>query len=111
MAVIVFSMSLEDIMVVKKKVVKKKESQTSNTGLKKLLTLSKELAAVIGKDPLPRTEVVKKIWIYIKKHDLQNPKNKRNILADQKLKAIFNKKEITMFELPKILTKHLKSEV
>jgi upstream activation factor subunit UAF30 len=53
------------------------------------MTLSSDLEAVIGKGPLPRSEVVKKLWEYIKKHDLQNPKNKRNILADEKLKAVF----------------------
>ena len=62
-----------------------------NAGFAKPMTLSPELEAVIGAGPLPRSEVTKKIWEYIKKHDLQNPANKRNILADDKLKAIFGK--------------------
>jgi len=73
----------------------------------KAMTPSAELAAVIGSAAVPRTEAVKKIWVYIKKNDLQNPKNKRNILADEKLKAVFGKKEVTMFELAGILGKHL----
>ena len=73
----------------------------------KPLTPSTALAAVIGGTAVPRTEAVKKIWAYIRKHDLQNPKNRRNILADDKLKAVFGKKEITMFELAGILGKHL----
>jgi upstream activation factor subunit UAF30 len=57
---------------------------------------------------MPRSEVVKKIWEYIKKHDLQNPKNKRNILADDNLKAVFDgKAEVTMFEMTKLVSKHL----
>lgn len=73
----------------------------------KPLTVSDKLAAVIGSKPVPRTQAVKLIWKYIKKHDLQNPKNRRNILADAKLKAVFGKGEVTMFELAKILNKHL----
>lgn len=73
----------------------------------KPLKPSAELEAVIGKGPFPRTEVVKKMWDYIKKHDLQNPKNKRNILADDKLMPIFKKKEITMFEMTKLVSAHL----
>ncbi len=71
------------------------------------MTLSPELEAVIGAGPLPRSEVTKKIWEYIKKHDLQNPANKRNILADDKLKAIFGKDEVTMFEMTKLVSGHL----
>lgn len=73
----------------------------------KPMTISAELAEVVGKGPMPRSEVVKKIWVYIKKHDLQNPKNKRNILADDKLKPIFGKAEVTMFEMTKLVSKHL----
>lgn len=73
----------------------------------KPMTISSELAEVVGKGPMPRSEVVKKLWAYIKKHDLQNPKNKRNILADEKLKEIFGKKEVTMFEMTKLVAKHL----
>lgn len=73
----------------------------------KPMTLSEELEAVVGKGPMPRSEVVKGLWAYIKKHDLQNPKNKRNILADEKLKVIFGKGEVTMFEMTKLVSKHL----
>lgn len=80
-----------------------------NAALSKPLALSPELEAVIGQGPLPRTEVVKKLWEYIKKHDLQNPENKRNILADDKLKAVFGGKgEVTMFEMTKLVSAHLK---
>ena len=73
------------------------------------MNLSPELEAVVGKGPLPRTEVVKKLWVYIKKNDLQNPKNKRNILADDKLKTVFGGKgEVTMFEMTKLVSAHLK---
>lgn len=78
-----------------------------NAALSKPMNLSSELEAVIGKGPLPRSEVTKKIWAYIKKHDLQNPANKRNILADEKLMAVFKKKEVTMFEMTKIVSGHL----
>lgn len=81
----------------------------ANPALLKPLTLSPELEAVVGKGPMPRSEVVKKIWEYIKKLDLQNPKNKRNILADEKLKAIFSGKgEVTMFEMTKLVSAHMK---
>ena len=79
-----------------------------NAALSKPLTLSPELEAVIGKGPMPRTEVVKQLWVYIKKHDLQNPANKRNILADEKLKPVFGKDEVTMFEMTKLVSAHLK---
>lgn len=73
----------------------------------KPMKVSAELAAVIGEGPMPRSEVTKKIWAYIKQHNLQNPANKRNILADEKLEAIFGKKEVTMFEMTKIVNGHL----
>ena len=60
-----------------------------NPALMKPMTLSSDLEAVVGKGPMPRSQVVKKIWEYIKKYDLQNPANKRNILADEKLKLLF----------------------
>ncbi|WP_158810479.1 SWIB/MDM2 domain-containing protein [Beijerinckia sp. L45] len=75
----------------------------------KPLTPSKELAAVVGSDPLPRTEVVSKVWEYIKKHKLQNEANKREIIADDKLKLVFEKDKVTMFEMNKYLAKHLKN--
>lgn len=74
----------------------------------KPLTPSKELAAVVGATPLPRTEVVSKVWEYIKKHKLQNEANKREILADDKLKAVFGRDKVTMFEMNKYLAQHLK---
>ncbi|MEK7179679.1 MAG: SWIB/MDM2 domain-containing protein [Patescibacteria group bacterium] len=80
-----------------------------NSALSKPLNLSPELEAVVGKGPLPRTEVVKQLWVYIKKNNLQNPTNKRNILADDKLKAIFGGKgEVTMFEMTKLVSAHMK---
>jgi chromatin remodeling complex protein RSC6 len=69
---------------------------------------SKELAAIVGSSPLPRGEVVSKMWEYIKKNNLQNPENKREILADDKLKPIFGKPKVTMFEMNKHLAQHLK---
>jgi len=73
----------------------------------KELTLSPKLAEVLGSKPLPRTQVVKKLWIYIKKHNLQDPKNRRNIIADAKLKAVFGKNVVNMFEMTKLISKHL----
>lgn len=81
--------------------------KATNPAFMKALTPSAELAAVIGTTPMARTEVVKELWVYIKKHDLQNPANKRNILADAKLEKVFGKKEVTMFELAGIVGKHL----
>jgi chromatin remodeling complex protein RSC6 len=81
----------------------------ANPALLKPYNLSDELEAVVGKGPLPRGQVVKKIWEYIKKYDLQNPKNKRNILADDKLLPLFGgKKEVTMFEMTKLVSAHMK---
>ncbi len=74
----------------------------------KPMTISADLAAVVGKGPMPRSEVVKALWVYIKKHNLQNPKNKRNILSDANLLKVFGgKKEVTMFEMTKLVSKHL----
>lgn len=74
----------------------------------KPLKLTSELEAVVGNGPLPRSEVIKKIWEYIKKNDLQNPENKRNILADDKLLPLFDgKKEVSMFEMTKLISKHM----
>lgn len=74
----------------------------------KPMTVSEELEAVVGKGPMPRSEVVKALWVYIKKHDLQDPKNKRDILADDKLKAVFDgKAKVNMFEMTKLVSKHL----
>ncbi|MGH1468390.1 MAG: SWIB/MDM2 domain-containing protein, partial [Bdellovibrionales bacterium] len=93
--------------VAKKKVAKKKTKRKANPAFMKPLTLSSKLAEVLGNKPLPRTEVVKQLWKYIKKHDLQDPKNKRNIKADAKLKAVFGKPVVNMFEMTKIISKHL----
>jgi len=79
-----------------------------NAAFMKPLTPSSELAAVVGAKPLPRTEVVKKMWAYIKKNKLQDQKNKRNINADATLKAIFKKDQVNMFEMTKLISKHLK---
>jgi len=77
------------------------------TAFMKALKPSTELAAVVGPDPLPRTEVTKRLWDYIKAHNLQNPANKRNILCDAKLKAVMGKEEVTMFEMTGLVGKHL----
>jgi chromatin remodeling complex protein RSC6 len=77
--------------------------------LQKPLQPSKELAAVVGSEPLPRGAVVSKVWEYIKTHDLQNPQNRREILADDTLEAVFGKKKVTMFEMNKYLAQHLAS--
>lgn len=82
------------------------EKKTSSA-LMKPLTPSPELAAVVGSDPLPRPEVVSKVWDYIKKNDLQNPQNKREIIADDKLQPVFGKDRVTMFEMNKHLSRHL----
>lgn len=76
--------------------------------LQKPLQPSKELAAVVGAGPLPRGEVVSKVWDYIKSHNLQNPENRREILADDKLGKVFGKDKVTMFEMNKHLARHLK---
>lgn len=74
----------------------------------KPLNVSADLAAVVGKGPLPRSEVVKKLWAYIKKNNLQDPKNKRNINADADLKKVFGGKAVVnMFEMTKLVSKHL----
>lgn len=79
-----------------------------NPSFMKPLTPSAALAAVVGAASLPRTEVVKKLWAYIKKNNLQDAQNKRNINADDKLKAVFGKNTVSMFEMTKIVSKHLK---
>jgi chromatin remodeling complex protein RSC6 len=73
----------------------------------KALKPSPALAAIVGSEPLPRTAVTKALWDYIKKHNLQNPANKRNILCDAKLKAVMGKDEVTMFEMTGLVGKHL----
>jgi len=78
------------------------------SALSKPMNLSPELQGVVGKGPMARSEVVKKLWEYIKKNDLQDPKNKRNILADAKLKPVFGGKAVVnMFEMTKLVNNHL----
>jgi len=77
------------------------------SGLQRPVTPSKELAAITGADPLPRSQVVSKIWDHIKKNNLQNPENKREIVADDKLRAVFGKDRVSMFEMNKHLSRHL----
>jgi chromatin remodeling complex protein RSC6 len=91
-----------------KKAAGKGTGRKANPALMKPLQPSKELAAVVGSEPLPRPEVVSKVWEYIKKHNLQNPQNKREIMADPKLEKVFGKKSVTMFEMNKHLAAHLK---
>ncbi len=79
----------------------------TNSAFAKPQNLTPELEAVVGKGPMPRTEVVKQLWVYIKKHNLQNPQARRNILADDKLKPVFGKSEVTMFEMTKLVSNHL----
>ncbi|RST30916.1 hypothetical protein HMF7854_08730 [Sphingomonas ginkgonis] len=77
-------------------------------GLARPVTPSPDLAAIVGTSPLPRSEVVSKVWDHIRKNNLQNPQNKREIVADDKLKKIFGKDRATMFEMNKHLSNHLK---
>ena len=83
------------------------KKRTPNAAFMKPMTPSAALAAVIGATPSPRTEVVSKLWTYIKKHGLQDKVNKRNINADDKLKAVFGKAQVTMFEMAGLIGKHL----
>lgn len=84
------------------------KKRAPNAGFMKPMTPSADLAAVIGDKPMPRTEVTKKIWEYIKKNKLQDTKNKRNINADAKLKVIFKKPTVSMFDMTKLVSAHLK---
>ena len=94
-----------------KKVAAKKapaKKRTANAAFMKALTPSAALAAVVGASPLPRTEVVSKLWTYIKKNKLQDEANKRMINADAKLKEVFGKPQVSMFEMAGLIGKHLK---
>jgi upstream activation factor subunit UAF30 len=84
------------------------KKRTPNAAFMKALTLSKELAAVLGDKPLPRTEIVSKLWVYIKANKLQDQINKRMINADAKLKAVFGKAQVSMFEMAGLIGKHVK---
>ena len=80
----------------------------ANSAFMKPLTVSATLASVVGKGPMPRSEVVKKLWEYIKKNKLQDASNRRNINADANLKAVFGGKAVVnMFEMTKLVSKHL----
>ncbi len=89
-----------------KKVATTKKKATTSTFMQPL-QISEELAAVVGKGPMPRTEVTKKLWAYIKKNNCQDPKNMRNINPDEKLAKVLGKKAINMFEMTKLVSKHL----
>ena len=86
----------------------KSKAKGGNSGFMKALQLSPELQKVVGKASAARTEVTKGLWTYIKKHKLQDPKNKRDILTDANLKAVFGKARVNMFEMTKLIGKHLK---
>lgn len=79
-----------------------------NAAFMKPMKPSAQLAEIVGDKPLPRTEVTKKVWAHIKRHKLQNPKNKREIIADDKLQPIFGTKKLNMFAMTKAINKHLK---
>ena len=86
----------------------KKSARKPNAAFMKPLKPDEALAQVVGEKPLPRTEITKRLWVYIKKNNLQNPKNRRNIDADEVLKPIFNgKKQVSMFEMTKLVAQHL----
>ena len=83
------------------------KKRTPNAAFMKALTPSPALAAVVGAAPLPRTEVISKLWVYIKAHNLQDPANKRMINADAKLKEVFGKPQVSMFEMAGLIGKHV----
>ena len=92
-----------------KKAAKKKTARKPNAAFMRPVTPSATLAPVVGAKPMPRTEVTKKLWAYIKKNGLQDKKEKRNINADDKLKAVFGGKgKVSMFEMTKLVSNHLK---
>jgi chromatin remodeling complex protein RSC6 len=85
----------------------KKSARKPNAAFMKPVTPDDKLAAVVGSKPLPRTELTKKIWDYIKKNGLQDKKNKRMINADDKLKPIFKKEQVSMFDMTKLVSKQI----
>jgi len=86
----------------------KKTARKPNAAFMKPVQPDAKLAEIVGDKPLPRTEITKRVWAYIKKHDLQDPKARRMINADVKLAAIFGaKKQVSMFEMTKLISKHL----
>ena len=95
-------------MPAKKEAAPKKTARKPNPAFMKPLNPDAALAAVVGDKPLPRTEITKKLWQYIKKNGLQDAKNRRMINADDRLKAIFGgKAEVSMFEMTKLVAKHV----
>ena len=94
----------------KKTATKKPAARKPNAAFMKPMTPSAALSEVVGSKPIPRTEVTKKLWAYIKKNKLQDAKNRRNIKADENLKAVFGGKAVVnMFEMTKLVNKHLKA--
>jgi upstream activation factor subunit UAF30 len=93
---------------VAKKAPKKKSARKPNAAFMAPLTLSPALAEVVGNKPLPRTQIIKKLWDYIKKNGLQDKKNRRMINADAKLRPVLGKDQVSMFELAKVVSKHVK---
>ena len=92
----------------KKKVAKAKVKRKPNAAFMKPMNISDVLQPIVGNKPLPRTEVTKRLWEYIKKNNLQDPKERRNINADDNLKKVFGgKKQVSMFEMTKLVSKHL----
>ena len=87
---------------------KSTKAQAKSSSFMKPMRPLEELAKIVGAEPLPRTQVTKKVWAHIKKHKLQNPQNKREILADDKLQPIFGAKKLNMFQMTKAINKHLK---
>lgn len=83
------------------------KKRTPNAAFMKALKPSPALAAVVGSEPLPRTEVISKLWVYIKANNLQDAANKRMINADAKLKEVFDKTQVSMFEMAGLIGKHL----
>lgn len=90
-----------------KKSARKSAKRTPNAAFMKAMTPSATLAAVVGSSPLPRTQVTKKLWAYIKRNGLQDKKNRRMINADAKLRPIFKKDQVSMFEMTKLVSRHL----
>jgi chromatin remodeling complex protein RSC6 len=86
---------------------KKATKRKPSAAFMKAMKPSAALAEVVGSKPLPRTEVTKKLWAYIKRHGLQDKKNRRNVNADAKLRPIFRKDQVTMFEMTKLVSRHL----
>ncbi|MBJ6123218.1 MULTISPECIES: SWIB/MDM2 domain-containing protein [Sphingomonas] len=84
-----------------------KKPTNSGTGIHAPVKPSADLGAIVGNDALPRSEVISKVWDYIKSKNLQNPENKREILADDNLKKVFGKDKATMFEMNKYISAHL----